>query len=232
MQDVAARQLAANDAGARWAAGAAAAEPERRSGETGAAIEPEAFDKVRAAVLGLFARRAFHKVGMRDIARETGYGMARLYKMAETKDALVTACLAPDFEALAARLAEVSRREVGTRRRFTACLGELAAFDIENPAFARVVRVTTPTCLWDGEEGPRKLVDQIADILRAGKRDGSVRTDFEPLALAGHALAMAGGLLSRWAREDEGWAPAAPRELAEERSKVLAALIWPAVSAD
>ncbi|WBQ08921.1 TetR/AcrR family transcriptional regulator [Hyphomonadaceae bacterium ML37] len=189
-----------------------------------------AFNRVRQAVLAQFSRHAFHKVGMRDVAREARCGIAALYRFAETKDDLLSLCLVPDFEARAERLRTASRREVGTRARLRACIGELVRFDLDRPDFARIVRLNTPACLLQDAAENAGAGGVIEDILTRGARDGSVRTDLEPPALASLVCALADGALGRWARADRDAVPLLRERLGQERAELVWAVIWPAVS--
>lgn len=214
--------------------------PLRRAHERSAALAPKkaedanasaaAFNRVRQAVLSQFSRHPFHKVGMRDVAREARCGIAALYRFAETKDGLLALCLAADFEARAERLRAASRREVGTRARLRACIGELVQFDLDRPDFARIVRLNTPACLIHDAAENAGAEGVIEDILARGARDGSVRTDLEPPALASLVCALADGALGRWAKTDRDAVPLLRERLSQERAELVWAVIWPAVS--
>lgn len=186
--------------------------------------------RVRPAVLSQFSRHAFHKVGIRDVAREAGCGIAALYKIAETKDQLLSLCLAPDFQARASRLKAASRREVGTRDRLRACITELVKFDLDRPDFAQIVRVNTPACLVrDAAEGSG-AEGVIEEILTRGAHDGSVRTDLSPQALTNLVFALTDGALGRWAQSARDATPLLSERLSKERADLVWAVIWPAVS--
>lgn len=189
-----------------------------------------AFTRVRQAVLSQFSRHAFHKVGIREVARVAGCGIAALYKIAETKDQLLTLSLAPDFQARASRLREASRREVGTRDRLRACIGELVRFDLDRPDFAQIVRVNTPACLVRDAEDGAGAEGVIKEILTRGAHDGSVRTDLTPHAIASLVCALSDGALGRWAQTDRDATPLLSERLAKERADMVWAVIWPAVS--
>lgn len=195
-----------------------------------AQAQAAAFTRVRQAVMSQFSRHAFHKVGIRDVAREAGCGIAALYKIAETKDQLLTLCLAPDFEARASRLRAASRREVGTRDRLRACIAELVRFDLDRPDFAQIVRVNTPACLVRDAEHGAGAEGVIEEILTRGAHDGSVRTDLTPQAIAALVCALSDGALGRWAQTGRGTTPLQGEGLARERADMVWAVIWPAVS--
>lgn len=198
------------------------------SGARSEPVDPEVFGRVRAAVLRLFADKASHHVGMREVAAATGYGMATLYRVADSKDGLLRACLSPDFEVLADRLALASRRTIGARHRFAACLSEQVSFDIENASFARIARVTTPICLWDEIDQAHRITWIFEEIFRHGQRDGSVRTDLDAGDMAISVVALTNGMLASWASNP------APEDasVARLRSAALTSLLWPAVSSD
>lgn len=189
-----------------------------------------ALTRVRQAVLAQFSRHVFHKVGMRDVAREARCGIAALYRFAETKDDLLSLCLVPDFEARAERLRTASRREVGTRARLRACVAELVRFDLDRPEFARIVRLNTPTCLIHDAPLDAGAEGVIEEILTRGARDGSVRTDLAPSALAALVIGLTDGALGRWARTDRDAVPLLPERLSQERAELVWAVVWPAVS--
>ncbi len=190
----------------------------------------DAFMRVQQAVLSQFSRHPFHKVGMRDVAREARCGIAALYRFADTKEGLLTVCLAADFEARAERIRAASRREVGTRARLRACIGELVRFDLDRPDFVRIVRLNTPASLLQDSAqngGPEEVIEEI---LMRGARDGSVRSDLDPGALASLVCALTDGALGRWAKTDRDAVPLLRERLGQERAELVWAVIWPAVS--
>lgn len=227
-------QLAAMNKDTAWpvrsAAQAPVAPPEVHTEDAGP--PPALFDRVRGAVLAQFSQTSFHKVGMRDVAREARTGMAALYEIASTKERLVAACLEPDFAARAERLEAASRREVGTRARLRACLAELIHFELERPDFARIVRLNAPPRLIMHMAGAYRLDPIIAEILRRGARDGSLRTDLDADAMAAMVCAQVEGALARWVQEDCDARPLQLEMLAEARVKLIWSMIWPAVSSD
>lgn len=214
--------------------------PVRRARERSAAPVPNsgadanekaaAFTRVRQAVLSQFSRHPFHKVGMRDVAREARCGIAALYRVAGTKEDLLAVCLAADFEARAERLRLASRREVGTRARLRACVGELVRFDLDRPDFARIVRLNTPASLLQDAAEHAGAQGLVEEILMRGARDGSVRSDLDPAALASLVCALTDGALGRWARTDRDAVPLLRERLGQERAELVWAVIWPAVS--
>jgi AcrR family transcriptional regulator len=203
----------------------------REAGRTDPGSKGVPFERVRQAVLDQFSRHAFHKVGMREVARAAGCGMAALYQIAPTKDQLVAACLAADFEARAGQLKSASRRAVGTRQRLRACIAELVRFDLDRPDFVQIVRLNTPLRLIDDAAQGCCAASVIEEILARGVRDGSVHTDLDPSDLAALVCALADGALARWARSGDAIAPAQRERLVEQRTDLIWAMIWPAVCA-
>ncbi|MEO1040413.1 MAG: TetR/AcrR family transcriptional regulator [Pseudomonadota bacterium] len=168
-------------------------EAKRRSAQAAMADEPtmesadrrrltdESRERLREVVIDLFAEGLFHEVGMREIAKRAGVGLATIYKYFGAKEDMVVACLEPDMERLLQALALASRCEVGTRRRARAYMIAFVRFHLENPHIADIVHVNTPARLWVETDGGWRT-DQLAvyaEILRHGARDGSVRSDVD-----------------------------------------------------
>ncbi|MGJ3231261.1 MAG: TetR/AcrR family transcriptional regulator [Oceanicaulis sp.] len=194
--------------------------------------DPDLFAQVRKAAMARFAGAVFHKVGVREIARAAGVGMAKIYEVAETKDALLQACLAPDVEGRRRRLDAASRREVGARARLRASIGEYVAFEAERPDFARIVRLNAPPGVIKSAHCNDAVEAVFTEILRHGQRDGSIRTDLSLEALTELVLGQVDGALHRWALADAEDPPTKASRLVEHRCELLWAMIWPAVCAD
>ncbi|MEQ8405148.1 MAG: TetR/AcrR family transcriptional regulator [Oceanicaulis sp.] len=195
-----------------------------------ASVADPLFERVRRSAIARFSAAPFHKVGMRAIARDAGAGMATLYEVAGGKDALLQACLAPDFEARLARVAAASRREVSCRSRLRACIAELIAFELDRPEFARIIRLNTPAQLMRDADADGGLERVFIEILRRGVREGALRTDIPADALACMVQALTDGALARWAAE-AGEADRFIAEVVQARTDRLFSLLWPAICA-
>lgn len=190
-------------------------------------LSEEARERLREVVIGLFAEGLFHEVGMREIAKRAGVGLATIYKYFGAKEDMVVACLQPDMARLLQALALASRCEVGTKRRTQAYVIAYVRFHLDNPHVADIIDINTPARLWQEAEGGWRT-DQLAvlaEIVRHGARDGSVRGDVEP----GELVALAAGAMKAFVlRLFEADADGRDAEVEGER---LFAAIWPMICA-
>ena len=190
-------------------------------------LSEEARERLRAVVVDLFAEGLFHQVGMREIAKRAGVGLATIYKYFGAKEDMVVACLEPDLERLLQSLALASRCEVGAKRRTRAYLVAFVRFHLENPQLAEIVHLNTPAKLWVETEGGL-MRDQravLAEILRHGVRETSVRSDISVDEIVD---LVAGAMRQFILRVIEDGSNEADPDAEGER---LFAAVWPMVSA-
>jgi AcrR family transcriptional regulator len=202
-------------------------EPPHVARAPGVALDDRAREAARQALLSLLAEAPVHRIAMRDAARSAGVGLATLYKYFGGKEAMVTAVLEPDLEALVERLSEASRNAVGVKARFKAVLDASFAFVRDQELAARAVILNLPAGVWsdDETEWPARRRAVLTHIFKNGRHDGSVRSDVEPDELAELVF---GALDQRVERLLRSGAPLDPARLGAS----LFSTLWPAVSAD
>jgi AcrR family transcriptional regulator len=193
----------------------------------GVALDDQSREKARRALLAMLAEAPVHRIAMREAARRAGVGLATLYKYFGGKEAMVTAVLNPELDALIHQLSEASRREVGVKVRFKAVLTASLVFARDHEDAARAVILNLPAGVWtdDADAWPARRRAVLVQILKNGRHDGSVRTDLDPQDIADMTLGAVDRAVEKALRTADAIEPS---KLAER----LFALLWPAVNAD
>lgn len=193
----------------------------------GVALDDAAREQARVALLALLAEAPVHRIAMRDAARRAGVGLATLYKYFGGKEAMVPAVLTPELDGLVEALSLASRREVGVKARFRAVLEASVVFARDHEDAARAVILNLPAGIWSDapEAWPGRRRAVLAQILKNGRHDGSVRTDLTPEDLADLTLGAVDRAVEKALRTGEVLEP-------EKVAGRLFTLLWPAVNAD
>ena len=193
----------------------------------GVALDDQARESARRALLAMLAEAPVHRIAMREAAKRAGVGLATLYKYFGGKEAMVLAVVGPELDALIEAVGAASRREVGVKARFRAVIKANFVFGRDHEDAARAVLLNLPAGIWaDDETGwlqRRRAV--MVQILKNGRHDGSVRTDIDAAALADLSFGAVDRALEQALRDGQTLDPAALTE------RVFATL-WPAVNAD
>lgn len=171
--------------------------------ESGARRAPRADARRNRDKIVEAARAAFtdatEPVALETVARQAGVGIATLYRNFPTRDSLVEAVFASELEAVAGRAA-VLLEELPPADALRAWMDRYLSFAATKHAMHKDLR-TGPT--------PRKepvipvrerIVEAVQTLLRAGERDGSLRTDVTSddvvTLLLGVSLAAVAGIPS------------------------------------
>ena len=193
----------------------------------GVALDADARERGRLALLAMLAEAPVHRIAMREAARRAGMGLATLYKYFGGKEAMVTAVLDPELDGLVEALALASRREVGVRTRFRAVLEASLAFARDHQDAARAVMLNLPAGVWSDDEtswlARRRTI--LMQIFKNGHHDGSVRDDVSPEHLADLSFGAVDRAVEQALRSAE---PVDPTRLGAR----LFAVLWPAINAD
>jgi len=203
------------------------AETQERGRAPGVALDDQARETARLALVAMLAEAPVHRIAMREAAKRAGVGLATLYKYFGGKEAMVTAVLEPDLDQLIERLGAASRNAVGVKARLRAVLEASFAFARDHEDAARAVLLNLPAGVWADDDASwsqrRRAV--LTHILKNGRHDGSVRADLSVESLADLALGAVDQAVQRHLRAGE---PVDPGRLGAE----LFTLVWPSLSAD
>lgn len=202
-------------------------EPSDTARAPGVALDDAARETARRALLSMLAEAPVHRIAMRDAARRAGVGLATLYKYFGGKEAMVPAVLSPELDALVDALSQASRREVGVKTRFRAVLEASLIFARDHQDAARAVILNLPAGIWSdaADAWPARRRAVLAQILKNGRHDGSVRTDLTPEDLAELTLGAVDRAVENALRTGEVLEP-------DRVAGRLFTLLWPAVNAD
>lgn len=166
--------------------------------------------QILMAALACFSREGYQKTTMHDVAREAGLSAGSLYNYFESKDAIIEALgelsarkmmqliaclresgpLAEALERYGGRLAETLSAEGGR---------EVARFNVvlwaEALASERLARRLV--------RADRRMLEHIAELVEADRRQGSVPPDTDPRAVAEAVATYLAGLVARTALDPE-----------------------------
>jgi len=202
-------------------------ETRERDRSPGVALDDRAREAARLALVAMLAEAPVHRIAMREAAKRAGVGLATLYKYFGGKEAMVAAVLAPDLDQMIEQLSAASRNAVGVKSRLRAVLEASFAFARDHEEAARAILLNLPAGVWADDEFSwwvrRRAV--VAQILRNGRHDGSVRAEAPVEALADFTLGAVDQAVQRNLRAGERVDPA---RLGAE----VFALVWPALNGD
>jgi len=162
--------------------------------------------QIMRAVEKLFTSRQVHEVTLDDVVRQARVGKGTVYRYFRDKDDLFFQTATSGFDELHDLLtSRVPARAPFARRLLIACRG-VAAFLRRRRELNRLMQSEQARMFWcRGEvrarwqEQRRRMVSAMAGILRGGVREGAIRRDVPPQALASLLL----GMLWVWSRDGE-----------------------------
>jgi AcrR family transcriptional regulator len=159
-----------SDAAQPPAGGATAASDARRD-----ALEA----RIRQAALELFAERGYHGTSIPSVMERAGVGAGSLYRLFESKEALVNAVFRDAKGRLAAALASELPPDAGPRELFDDLWSRLAAFAEAEPLAFRFLELQDHTPYLDGASRQRELavLAPIAVACMDLQRRGVLRSD-------------------------------------------------------
>lgn len=151
--------------------------PARRDRRT---ISPATWERLRKAVIELFASGLFHEVGIRDIASRAGVGPQTIYKYFGSKEELIFRCCQPELDRLSD---EIERRDAAlgsdVAARLTAFVDTFVGFYCRHREIAEIVYLNLPlrSLVANPEFAQRRQLATLERILREGQRQGLIRRD-------------------------------------------------------
>ncbi|MBU3069296.1 TetR/AcrR family transcriptional regulator [Aestuariicella sp. G3-2] len=143
-------------------------------------ISPETLELLRTTVIELFSQGLFHKVGIRDIAKQAGVGPQTIYKYFGNKDSLIFACITPELTELEHSIrTEVEKHPDNALMQLDAFINTFVSFYLTHRELAEIVFLTIPARqrITDPAFSDRYLVKLLEEILYEGQKQGRVRKD-------------------------------------------------------
>ncbi len=194
--------------------------PPRRVRRDRRTISPATWERLRKAVIELFAAGLFHEVGIRDIASRAGVGLQTIYKYFGSKEELIFRCCQPELDRLSdeiERLDASSGPDAGNR--LVAFVDAFVGFYCRHREIAEIVYLNLPlrSLVANPEFAQRRQLATLAKILRDGQEQGLIRKDLAPDLLVDLLAGAAGRyfvrLLTQRAPLDPDAEPARVRAL-------------------
>ncbi|MGH1372178.1 MAG: TetR/AcrR family transcriptional regulator [Cellvibrionaceae bacterium] len=146
-------------------------------------ISSDTLEKLRSTVIDLFSKGLFHKVGIREIAKQAQVGPQTIYKYFGNKDQLIFACIRPELARLNETLKHTSDDTPGTALdTLKALISTFVGYYLRNRRLAEIVYMTIPARQWviDPEFAQHETLSYFAQALKQGQTEGSIRTDANP----------------------------------------------------
>lgn len=143
-------------------------------------ISPKMLEKLRNTVIELFSQGLFHKVGIRDIAKQAGVGPQTIYKYFGNKDTLIFACITPELTELEQSIrAQVEQHSGNALVQLNAFITTFVSFYLTHRELAEIVFLTIPARqrMTDPVFSDRYLVKLLEEILYEGQKQGCIRKD-------------------------------------------------------
>ncbi|WP_439134981.1 TetR/AcrR family transcriptional regulator [Pseudomaricurvus sp.] len=143
-------------------------------------ISPETLELLRSTVIELFSQGLFHKVGIRDIAKQAGVGPQTIYKYFGNKDSLIFACITPELAELEHSIqAGVENSAGNAREKLNIFVTTFVSFYLSHRELAEIVFLTIPARqrITDPVFSDRYLVKLLEELLYEGQKQGCIRKD-------------------------------------------------------
>ncbi len=146
-------------------------------------ISSETLEKLRTTVIDLFSKGLFHKVGIREIAKQAQVGPQTIYKYFGNKERLIFACIQPELarlnEALEATLNTTQGDALNT---LEALISTFVGYYLRHRQLAEIVYLTIPMRQWilNPEFTQDQTLNYFVQALQQGQAQGSIRPDVKP----------------------------------------------------
>lgn len=206
---------------------------ERRGRRDRRRISPATGERLRKAVIELFASGLFHEVGIRDIASRAGVGLQTIYKYFGSKEELIFRCCQPELDRLSDEIERIdadAAPDAGDR--LVAFVDTFVGFYCRHREIAEIVYMNVPlrTLVANPEFAQRRQLATLAKILRDGQEQGLIRRDVEPDLLVDLLAGAAGRYFVRLLTQRAPLDPEA--EPARVRALLAPLALVPAGAAD
>jgi TetR/AcrR family transcriptional regulator, fatty acid metabolism regulator protein len=151
-------------------------------------------EKIRQVIINLFADALFHDVGIRDICARAEVTPKTIYKHFGNKETLLISAIAPDMARLTQDMEVAATGLASTTDRLEAVTSAFISFYFDNLPVARIVFLNIPSAYFVSQPAfiQRGQLDIMADLIKEGQQEGSIRKDVEAIdlveAVAGIAM--------------------------------------------
>lgn len=138
-------------------------------------------EKIRQVIISLFADALFHDVGIRDICTRAEVTPKTIYKHFGNKETLLISAIAPDMARLTQDMEDAATGLGSTTDRLEAVTRAFISFYFDNLPVARIVFLNIPSAYFVSQPAfiQRGQLDVMANLIREGQQEGSIRKDVE-----------------------------------------------------
>ncbi len=143
-------------------------------------ISSDTLEKLRSTVIDLFSQGLFHKIGIREIAKQAQVGPQTIYKYFGNKDELIFACIRPDLDRLNQTLNQALADCNGNMlEKLRALIGSFVGYYLRHRRLAEIVYLTIPARQWvvDKEFTQHETLRIFINTLELGQQEGCIRRD-------------------------------------------------------
>ncbi len=143
-------------------------------------ISHETLEKLRSTVIDLFSQWLFHKVGIREIAKQAQVGPQTIYKYFGNKDELIFACIRPELKQLNEALKHTLETSSGTAlETLKELMATFVGYYLRHRRLAEIVYMTIPTRQWVIDPGftQYETLSYFVEVSKQGQSEGCIRND-------------------------------------------------------
>lgn len=188
-------------------------------------LNPETRQRIESAVLDIFSRREFHRVGLIDVARAANVSLQTIYKYYGSKEALLFSCLDARLSELAVRMIDHLQGIDEYKERLRKTFWVVLDFFDRNEKVAQLALSSVYVNSWrkHGNYQHPELFGAFIRVLAEGRERGVLSDEVEEKVLLDYIIGVLGRIvLMHIQRGDEG-------RLAE-RANVLFEMLWRAIA--
>lgn len=188
-------------------------------------LDPEIRARIEAALLEIFSRREFHKVGMADIARQARVSLQTLYKYYGSKETLLFSGLDSWLGQLTSRMMDHLQGIQTYKDRLRKVFWVVLDYFESNPRVAQVMTTSVYVSAWRNEPSFRQpqLMSMFMRVLAEGREAGVLTDEVDEKTLLDIIYGVGSRVIGMWMHRGM-------REPLAERADVLFEMIWRAIA--
>ena len=188
-------------------------------------LDPAIRKRVEDALLEIFSRREFHKVGMADIAREARVSLQTLYKYYGSKETLLFSGLDSWLAQLTQRMLDHLQGIQTYKDRLRKVFWVVLDYFETNPRVAQVMTTSVYVSAWRNEPSFRQpqLMSVFMRVLAEGRDTGVLTDEVDEKTLLDIIYGVGSRVIGMWMHRGM-------REPLAERADVLFEMIWRAIA--
>ena len=190
-----------------------------------AELDPDTRARIEDAMLRIFSRREFHKVGMADIAREARVSLQTLYKYYGSKETLLFSGLDSWLGHLTSRMMDHLQGIQTYKDRLRKVFWVVLDYFESNPRVAQVMTTSVYVSAWRNEPSFRQpqLMSVFLRVLAEGRDQGVLTDEVDEKTLLDFIYGFGSRVIGMWMHRGM-------REPLADRADVLFEMVWRAIA--